>query len=97
MIDRFSRRVATVGLLGAVAAIVARPTPGDAAVTQTYCGNVVCRTNPGQCKPGCVCCVYANGNSRCRPPGACLPTDTQEVLCPDGFEVDPSTNTCAAV
>lgn len=40
-------------------------------VTQAHCGNVTCKSNLGTCKAGCVCCVYPNGNSRCRPPGNC--------------------------
>ncbi len=59
------------GLLGAGAAVRA-----DAQVTQAQCGNVVCASNPGICKPGCVCCVYPNGNSRCRPPQDCTAPGT---------------------
>lgn len=45
-------------------------------VTQATCGNVVCYNRTTQtvdvaCNPGCVCCVYGNGNSRCMPPGSC--------------------------
>ena len=60
-----------VGLLGA------RST--DAQVSQVSCGNQICASNPGGCKPGCVCCLYTNPltgtviNSRCRPPGTCSP------------------------
>jgi hypothetical protein len=46
---------------------------------------VVCRTNPTVCKPGCVCCVWANGNSRCTPPGNCT-----------GAITSPTTTTTAA-
>jgi hypothetical protein len=56
------------GLLGARAA--------DAQVTQAQCGNRVCAANPGVCTNGCVCCVYPNGNSRCRPPQDCTAPGT---------------------
>ena len=46
------------GMLGARSA--------GAEVRQRDCGNVVCGSNPGVCKAGCVCCAYPNGNSRCR-------------------------------
>ncbi len=77
------------GLLGSLAALGAgllgtRAT--EAQVTQAQCGNVICKTNPGKCNDGCVCCVYSNGNSRCRPPGQCSPGS---AVCPAGEEVDP--------
>jgi hypothetical protein len=71
--------------------------------SQVFCGNSACVSNPGVCKPGCVCCVYTNTvtgtitNSRCRPPSSCLPDALKHVQCPEGFEVDPATNTCQAV
>ena len=92
--DSLTRTLATPktrrGLLGSLAAVAAgllgaRAT--DAQVTQAQCGNVTCVTNPGVCKPGCVCCVYGNGNSRCRPPGTCSPGT---VTCPPGQVVGPS-------
>ena len=66
--DRLARSFATPktrrGLLGAVAALGAGlfgARGAGAQVTQTYCGNQAVRqTNPGSCKPGCVCCVYTN-------------------------------------
>ncbi len=67
------------GLLGTLAALGAgllgaRAT--DAQVTQAQCGNVTCKSNPGKCATGCVCCVYPNGNSRCRPPQDCTAPGT---------------------
>ena len=65
------------GLLGAAAALVAGLTGRRAVgaqVTQAQCGNKVCAANPAVCTNGCVCCVYGNGNSRCRPPGDCTGT-----------------------
>ncbi len=62
------------GFLGGLAALGAGLLSGrvtTAQVTQMQCGNQVCASNPGGCAPGCVCCVYSNGNSRCRPPGTC--------------------------
>jgi hypothetical protein len=52
-----------MGLLGTLAA--------GAQITQAQCGNKVCASNPAVCTNGCVCCVYPNGNSRCRPPQDC--------------------------
>lgn len=65
------------GLLGARASKQANAHQ----VSQASCGNVTCKSNPGKCNPGCVCCVYGNGNSRCRPPGTCS----------GGTEVGPTT------
>ena len=76
------------GVLGSLAALGAGflgARAADAQVTQAQCGNVVCASTPGVCKPGCVCCVYANGNSRCRPPGTC-----------SGTVVSPTTTTTPA-
>ena len=81
--DSLARSFATPrtrrGFLGALASLGAGLLGGRAAaaqVTQASCGNVVCynrgtRTVDVACAAGCVCCVYANGNSRCRPPGGC--------------------------
>ncbi len=84
------------GLLKGCLGIIAGALAGSAAtrgaaqgtmVTQAYCGNQFCDSNPGGCKPGCVCCVYTNAvtgkviNSRCRPPGTCNPGTT---VCPAG-------------
>ncbi len=101
--DGLSRRLATghsrrevltgvaVGLLGMLGL---RTGPATAAQTsQVQCGNVACANNPGNCNPGCVCCVYTNSitgtviNSRCRPPGTCSPG---AVVCPAGKFVDPA-------
>ena len=73
--DRFTRSLAAPksrrGVLAGLAAIVAGARAAGAQVTQAQCGNKTCRNNPGRCADGCVCCVYANGNARCRPPGTC--------------------------
>jgi hypothetical protein len=70
------------GLFGSVAALAAGALGlrgADAQVSQVYCGNQLCASNPSGCKPGCVCCLYTNPitktviNSRCRPPGTCSP------------------------
>ena len=91
------------GLIGTIAALggglmVARA--GAAQVSQAQCGNVVCASNPGKCSPGCVCCVYPNGNSRCRPPGTCSPSEVRcpagQVLGPSGVCIAPTTTTTAA-
>ena len=67
-----SRRKAVKGAVaGALGALGLRTVADAQVVTQSYCGNVVCVGNACVCKPGCVCCSYANGNSRCRPPGTC--------------------------
>ena len=72
------------GLLGSLAALGAGLLGARAAeaqqVTQAQCGNVVCNGNGCACTAGCVCCVYGNGNSRCRPPGAC--GSGTQVACP---------------
>ncbi len=83
------------GFLGALVAVGAgllgaRGT--GAQVSQAQCGNKTCANNPGKCTDGCVCCVYANGNSRCRPPGTCAPGT---VACPPGQVLGP-TGVCGA-
>ena len=79
------------GLFGSVAALAAGALglrAAGAQVSQRQCGNVVCASNPAGCAPGCVCCVYSNGNSRCRPPGQCSPG---QAACPaDRPFVDPA-------
>ncbi len=92
-----NRRRFLKGLLGAGLATVGlgrlAGSEADAQVTQVYCGNQFCDSNPGGCKPGCVCCTYTNAvtgqviNSRCRPPGTCSPGTT---VCPPGKFVDPA-------
>jgi hypothetical protein len=67
-----TRRGLVAGLVG-IAAGIGAGRRGAAQVSQAQCGNMFCKDNPGVCKPGCVCCVYPNGNSRCRPPGTCSP------------------------
>jgi hypothetical protein len=82
---RKSRR----GVLGSLAALGAGllgVRGSDAQGTQAQCGNKICASNPGVCSDGCVCCVYPNGNSRCRPPGTCSPGT---AVCPAGEVVDP--------
>lgn len=83
------------GLLGGLAALGAGllgARASDAQVSQTQCGNVFCGSNPGVCTNGCVCCVYGNGNSRCRPCVSCSPGT---VACPPGQVLGPS-GVCAA-
>jgi hypothetical protein len=81
-----SRRRVIKGLAGSVAgglAVLAGRHGADARRrTQASCGNTVCAGDPGICNDGCVCCEYANGNSRCMPPNRC----TGEVVCPGGLE-----------
>ncbi len=71
---RSALKAAGGGLLAAVG--LGGPTAARAQVTQSQCGNMVCAANPGVCKPGCVCCVFPNGNSRCRPPDQCTAPGT---------------------
>ena len=79
-----SRRKALMGFAASLmGALGYRGTAARAA--QAQCGNTSCRNNPGKCAPGCVCCVYGNGNSRCHPPGTCTGT----VTCPPGKVADP--------
>jgi hypothetical protein len=80
-----SRRQAVKGAVAGLLGAIGLRGAADAQVTQVYCGNVVCGSNPGVCKPGCVCCVWSNGNSRCMPPGSC-----------SGTIVTPTTTTTAA-
>ena len=92
-----NRRGFVKGLLGAGLAAVGlgrfSGSQADAQVSQVYCGNQMCASNPGGCKPGCVCCAYTNAvtgtviNSRCRPPGTCSPGTT---VCPPGTFADPA-------
>lgn len=77
-----SRRRFIGGLVAAVATTGLVPGRRTGAqVTQAQCGNKSCANNPGKCNDGCVCCVYPNGSSRCRPPGACAPG---EAVCSPG-------------
>lgn len=93
--DDLTRRLAAGAsrrsvITGAAAALLGALGVREAAsqATQASCGNMTCRSNPGVCRPGCVCCVYANGNSRCRPPGTCgggtevVPTTTPAPTTP---------------
>lgn len=64
---RSAVKVAVAGLLGALG----HRAGADAQVSQAFCGNVVCATDPGVCNDGCVCCGFPNGNSRCRPADKC--------------------------
>ncbi len=66
-----SRRGALKGIAAGLLGALGLRGSAAAQVSQAFCGNVVCAANPGVCKPGCVCCVYRNGNSRCRPPQDC--------------------------
>ncbi len=73
-----SRRVAVKGSLSVLLGVFGARRHADAQVTQVACGNQFCASNPGNCKAGCVCCIYTNSvgqvtNSRCRPPGTCAP------------------------
>lgn len=85
-------------MLRAVAGVVGGALLGvdgaGAQVTQAQCGNRQCANDPGVCADGCVCCVYANGNSRCRPPGTCAPGT---AVCPTGEVVDPVAGCVAPV
>ena len=84
-----SRRTFLAGLAGsALATAGVLPTRRAAAlVSQAQCSNKACKNNPAVCTNGCVCCVYGNGNSRCRPPGQCSPG---VVLCPPDLVLGPS-------
>ncbi len=91
------------GLLGAQVA--------DAQVTQALCGNVVCGSNPGICNPGCVCCTYSNGNSRCMPPNKCTapgtvaattttpapPPSCETVACQEGVDIPEGSCMCNSI
>lgn len=69
-----SRRTVLRGLVAGLLGALGLRAAADAQVSQAFCGNVICAANPGVCKPGCACCVFANGNSRCMPPGNCTGT-----------------------
>ena len=75
-----SRRAAMKGGVAALLGAFGLRGHAAAQVSQAHAATLL-RREPGGCKPGCVCCVYANGNSRCRPPGTCAP----------GQEVPPTT------
>ena len=68
-----SRRRAVAGVLAGLLGALGLVKAADAQVTQAQCGNKVCAANPGICTNSCVCCVYSNGNPRCRPPGTSSP------------------------
>ena len=84
---RPSRRGLLAGVAAGVLGALGLRGESGAQVTQASCGNVVCRNNPGKCKPGCVCCVASNGNSRCVPPGQC--SWGQTVCPPERPRLDP--------
>jgi hypothetical protein len=65
-----------LGSLVAIGAGLVGARGADAQGTQAQCGNVICRSDPGVCPPGCVCCGYSNGNSRCRPASQCTGSGT---------------------
>ena len=91
--DELSRRLATgvsrrAALKGAAAGLLGAlglRTAAGAQVSQAQCGNRTCKNDPAVCNDGCVCCVYPNGNSRCRPPGTCSPGT---AVCPPGEVAD---------
>ena len=86
------------GFLGSFAAVGAGlfgARVAGAQVSQAQCGNTACASNPGICKPGCVCCVYPNGNSRCRPPQDCTAPGTIVGPAPcDPFQTRDATGAC---
>jgi hypothetical protein len=70
--DGVSRRRALTGVAGGLlVALGARGSTLAQQVTQAYCGNQTCTGDACTCKPGCECCKYTNGNSRCLAPGLC--------------------------
>ena len=87
--DELSRRLATgtsrrsivTGAVSGLAGAIGLRLGADAQVSQAQCGNRMCKNNPGVCNDGCVCCVYSNGNNRCRPAGSCGPG---VATCPPG-------------
>ena len=106
--DSLTRSLASAksrrGFLGSLAALGAGllgVRAADAQVTQAQCGNVVCydrrtQTQTVACAPGCVCCVYGNGNSRCQPAGSCggtvvSPTTTTTTAAPTTTTAAPTT------
>ena len=82
-----SRRTILGGAMAALAGAFGVRAAASAQVSQAYCGNVSCKSNPGKCKDGCVCCVYGNGNARCGPPGNC--GNGGQQVCPPGLTPDP--------
>ena len=94
---RSAVKVAAAGLLGALG----QRAGAGAQVTQAQCGNQLCASSPGSCKPGCVCCVYPNGVSRCRPPQECtapgsVATTTPTTAAPTTTTQAPTTTTTTA-
>ncbi len=87
-----SRRKALAGIAAGIAGALGLRGAAEAQVSQAYCGNVSCRTNPGKCKEGCVCCIWDNGNSRCMP--TC--TGGSTPACPPGLVYDPARGGCVA-
>jgi hypothetical protein len=81
-----SRRATLKGAAAALLGAVGLRQAATAQVSQSHCRNERCGNDPGVCNAGCVCCVFPNGNSRCRPPGACNPGTE---ACPPGEVVDP--------
>ena len=91
-----SRRKVLKGLVAGLLGALGLRAAADAQVSQASCGNVICAANPGICKPGCSCCVFSNGNSRCMPPGNCTGTvvsPTTTTLAPTTTTVAPTTTT----
>lgn len=87
-----SRRAAMKGTVAGILAALGLRTVAEAG-PQAQCGNVLCATDPGICNPGCVCCLYSNGNSRCRPPSQCTGSGT--ITCPAGTQFCTITSTCS--
>src|SRR5215204_6479279 len=95
------------GFLGTLAAIgaglIGAKPAGAQPVTQAFCGNVICASNPGVCKPGCVCCGYPNGNSRCRPASECtgrgfvIPVPATTTTAPTTTTAAPTTTTTTTI
>lgn len=82
-----SRRSLIAAAAAGLAGAIRLRAGAGAQVSQAACGNKRCAKNPGVCADGCVCCVYGNGNSRCRPAGWCAPG---VAVCPPGELVDPT-------
>ena len=76
-----TRRAAVRGAAAGLLGLLGLGVRANAQITQAHCGNRRCAYDPGVCNNGCVCCVYGNGNDRCRPPGTCGPGT---VVCPPG-------------
>lgn len=85
-----SRRGILRGLSALAAGLAGYGAGAQAASAQ--CGNTSCRSNPSRCGDGCVCCVWANGNSRCRPSGQCSGT----VVTPGATTTTTTTTTTTA-